>query len=87
MSKEKKREENITAGINMTAIASQPPIEFVNGLSNKEFDRLGPAISFNASHIRAAFESGAAWQREHHYSPNAMNAVEAHKEALARWLD
>jgi hypothetical protein len=41
--------------------------------------------SYSRLDIIAAFESGAAWQREHHFVPHAMNAVEAHKEALARW--
>jgi hypothetical protein len=47
------------------------------------------SVSMTASEyknqLRASFESGAAWQREHHYTPNIQNSVEAHKEALARW--
>ncbi len=41
--------------------------------------------SYTRDAIIAAFESGAEWQRAHRYAPHAMNAVEAHKEALARW--
>jgi hypothetical protein len=41
--------------------------------------------AFSVSDIRVAFEQGAAWQREHHYNPQAMNAVEAAKEAASRW--
>jgi hypothetical protein len=37
--------------------------------------------------MRSAFESGAAWQREHQYTPHAMNAVRAHEEAMERWKD
>lgn len=40
---------------------------------------------YTTSDIIAAFESGAEWQRAHRFAPHAMNAVEAHKEALAHW--
>jgi hypothetical protein len=59
-------------------------------IPKSEFDKLKEqkdiivASNDNASK-RAIFESGAAWQREHHFVPHAMNAVEAAKEALARW--
>lgn len=40
---------------------------------------------FTRDDIIAAFEMGAAFQRQSIFTPQSTNAVKAHEEALARW--
>jgi hypothetical protein len=50
-----------------------------------EPDNLKGIMFYSKKDARSFFEQGAAWQREHSFNPHHMNAIEAAKEATARW--
>lgn len=58
-----------------------------NAIVIGERDSSVGTLRYTRSDARSFFEQGASWQREHSFTPHHMNAVEASKEALARWPD
>lgn len=90
--KERKYETNREIRVEDSASLVVGSAEVDRDVNPSEFDIMKAqkdkivSTNDNAEH-RAIFESGAAWQREHHYTPHIQNSVEAHKEALARWPD
>jgi hypothetical protein len=83
-SKETGREIRVDNSDNLVTGASELEVEEDVTIPKTPLSETKIAI-YTVVDIRAAFEAGAAFQRQSIFTPQATNAIKAREEALARW--